>query len=252
MFNIYLVINKINDKKYVGITRHPIKKRWREHLSASKAGSKYKFHKAIRKYGNDNFIVNVIETVNNETDLLTKEIAYIEKYNSFKCGYNNTLGGEGSHQLTIKELNRYKKTFLETKSLTKTAKVYGKSPAMMGIHLQRVGVNSGMFVNNITDNKIEYALHYLNNGFELKEIAKKLKTNATYIGKKVKDKYGITSFDIKKKAKLNKTLKGLEMYEKTNLNAPEIAKIVNLSYSTFRRELLKNNVLLKRKYVIYD
>jgi len=44
---------------------------------------------------------------------------------------------------------------------------------------------------------------------------------------------------------------GLEMYEKTNLNAPEIAKIVNLSYSTFRRELLKNNVLLKRKYVIY-
>jgi predicted HTH domain antitoxin len=38
------------------------------------------------------------------------------------------------------------------------------------------------------------------------------------------------------------------MYKQTKLNAPEIAKIIGLSYSTFRRELLKNNVPLKRKY----
>lgn len=59
-----------------------------------KEGSKRKFYNAVRKYGWESFIYGVIEECD-DCSLLEKEIFYIEKFNTFKCGYNSTIGGNG-------------------------------------------------------------------------------------------------------------------------------------------------------------
>jgi len=64
-------------------------------LSAARNGSKFRFHSAIRKYGKDNFLLEVLETCKSEGEMRKKEIGYIEKYNTMKFGYNATAGGSG-------------------------------------------------------------------------------------------------------------------------------------------------------------
>ncbi len=59
-----------------------------------KNGSKRKFYNAIKKYGWENFIYGIIEECDSNT-LLQREMYYIKKYGTFKCGYNSTLGGDG-------------------------------------------------------------------------------------------------------------------------------------------------------------
>jgi len=79
-------------KKYVGQTVDE-NGRKKKHLSDSKVQD-LKFYRAVRKYGWENFIYGVIDEFN-ENVLNEREIFYIEKYDSFKNGYNSTSGGEG-------------------------------------------------------------------------------------------------------------------------------------------------------------
>lgn len=92
---IYLITNIINSKKYVGITTHTIEKRFKEHLKEAKnrPNKNIALFRAIRKYGADNFKVELIEQINNITpkNFQLKESEYIEKYNTFidnDNGYN--------------------------------------------------------------------------------------------------------------------------------------------------------------------
>lgn len=51
-------------------------------------------YQAIRKYGVENFSFEVLEEC--DISLLDeKEVYYINLYNSYKEGYNATLGGQG-------------------------------------------------------------------------------------------------------------------------------------------------------------
>lgn len=99
IYSIYKIVNKINGKVYVGFTSKPQPiKRWIEHISCSKLNPKTKLHKAIKKYGKDNFEFSVIYQSREKCDtLLHKEPYFIKEYNSFSnSGYNMTCGGEGS------------------------------------------------------------------------------------------------------------------------------------------------------------
>jgi group I intron endonuclease len=102
---IYLITNKINNKKYVGKTIKSLPTRFYNHLYASKNGSTTYLHKALRKYGEDNFIIEELDRY--DVDILgEKEIEWIS---SLKPEYNQTLGGDGgilgySHTEETKEL----------------------------------------------------------------------------------------------------------------------------------------------------
>lgn len=90
---VYLHINKINNKKYVGITSRTPAERW------GKNGSKYstspKFYAAINKYGWNNFEHKILETKLSKEEACLKEQYYIQKFNSLSPnGYNLTTGGE--------------------------------------------------------------------------------------------------------------------------------------------------------------
>jgi group I intron endonuclease len=58
--HIYCVTCLLTGKLYFGQTVTPIGDRWVRHLSSSKKGSNHKFHRAIRKYGAENFIVEEV------------------------------------------------------------------------------------------------------------------------------------------------------------------------------------------------
>ena len=90
---VYVHINKINGKKYVGITKEKPERRW------GKNGCRYRtgvFAKAIAKYGWDNFEHKILFENLSQIEAQQKEIDLIKEFRSFanEYGYNSTKGGE--------------------------------------------------------------------------------------------------------------------------------------------------------------
>lgn len=105
--SVYIFINVINNKVYIGKTIDSYTYRWSCHKNSSKLHNYY-FYKAINKYGWDNFNKYVIfqtEELENTKEnkeyldkiILEKEKYYINFYksNNSEYGYNLTNGGEG-------------------------------------------------------------------------------------------------------------------------------------------------------------
>ena len=99
---VYKITNKINGKKYIGKTEYSLEHRWNRHLSSARNGSKFRFHSAIRKYGEDCWDLSVIETylTEDENFINDKETHFIKLFESdTKKGYNATSGGTGGWML---------------------------------------------------------------------------------------------------------------------------------------------------------
>lgn len=95
---VYLCTNLINGKQYVGITSISLGKRKSNHKTlAFRKNSQTKFHRALRKYGVENFKWEILdESFENVNELIEKEIKYIAEFNTYKTGYNMTIGGDGA------------------------------------------------------------------------------------------------------------------------------------------------------------
>lgn len=87
---IYKITNNINSKVYIGQTIGTIEKRFNEHKRAAIKGCQYALHRAIRKYGIDNFSVEEIEQCPTE-ELDNREQYWISFYDSYYQGYNMTI-----------------------------------------------------------------------------------------------------------------------------------------------------------------
>ena len=102
MCGIYKITNLINQKSYIGQSK-TIEVRWRHHKAAAKdpsnKGYEYPLYRAIRKYGIENFIFEIIEECSLE-ELDIKEQYYINKYNSIQNGYNQVLVQQAKTTLT--------------------------------------------------------------------------------------------------------------------------------------------------------
>lgn len=104
---IYKITNTITSLSYIGYTKHPIEKRWEGHYKQALSENKNrKFYNAIRKYGIDCWILEVIDNPISIEDAKEKEIKYIESYNTYHKGYNSTKGGDGNNGIIMsKESN---------------------------------------------------------------------------------------------------------------------------------------------------
>lgn len=102
---IYLILNEINKKVYIGKTTKPVKKRWLEHLAEA---SRYaaspdtfpyqsRFYPALIKYGADNFTLSVLYYLHAGDDINELEKFYIKQYDATcsERGYNISPGGRG-------------------------------------------------------------------------------------------------------------------------------------------------------------
>ena len=99
---VYKITNKKNGKSYIGKTEYPLEHRWKRHLSSARNGSKFRFHSAIRKYGEDCWDLSVIESYQTEDEdfVNQKESHFIKPFESdTKGGYNATSGGTGGWML---------------------------------------------------------------------------------------------------------------------------------------------------------
>jgi group I intron endonuclease len=92
---IYKIINKKNGLIYVGCTINSLEKRFNEHLyRCFKTDYKSKLYNSMKKYGQDNFTIELIEEC--DLDMIYEtEKKYVESYDSYNNGLNSTFGGEG-------------------------------------------------------------------------------------------------------------------------------------------------------------
>src|SRR3989338_1251532 len=86
---IYLIINKVNGKMYVGQTTQKLNKRWNGHITAAKQETKLPFPLAIKEYGRENFSINEVEKCFSRVELNKKEVWWMKYFNTlFPNGYN--------------------------------------------------------------------------------------------------------------------------------------------------------------------
>lgn len=111
-FFVYMHINKINNKKYIGITKQNPKNRW------GMNGQRYKdsprFYNAIQKYGWNNFEHKILYENCTQEEACSLEKKLITEYQTTEkeCGYNLTTGGEKHYfftETTKQKLSEQKK-----------------------------------------------------------------------------------------------------------------------------------------------
>ena len=112
---IYKITCLPNGKIYIGQTAKTIEHRWKNHCGVALRHSDNAYlHKAIRKYGPENFTVEEVASYMAETKKELKvlldeaEKKYIQEFDSFKNGYNLTLGGEGVGDFQFSEESKRK------------------------------------------------------------------------------------------------------------------------------------------------
>ncbi len=110
---IYCYTNKINNKQYVGQTNN-IERRKKQHLQDSlhchqghEISYNLPFHSAIRKYGIDNFNLEILEIIetDNWDEVNELETKYIKEKNSLAPnGYNLKAQGAANKGLNMSKL----------------------------------------------------------------------------------------------------------------------------------------------------
>lgn len=91
---IYKIENDINNKIYIGKTYRTIEQRFQEHCReySIERSKNRPLYLAMNKYGIEHFHVSLVEETDQPEE---REKYWIEYYQSFKNGYNATVGGDG-------------------------------------------------------------------------------------------------------------------------------------------------------------
>lgn len=105
-WTVYCHTNKVNGKRYVGITKQDPLARW----SNGYGYRSQMFFKAIEKYGWEEFSHEILYTGLGEKEAKEKERHLIAKWktNNPNYGYNVTEGGDGTVGYKHKELSKIK------------------------------------------------------------------------------------------------------------------------------------------------
>lgn len=118
---IYKITNLKNNKIYIGQTIRPVKSRFKRHISdALNNILDTHFSRAIRKYGEDSFIYEIIDTATTLEELTSKETYWIKQLDSIANGYNETdaifkCGGNTYKYKSEEELSIIKDKIRKTK-----------------------------------------------------------------------------------------------------------------------------------------
>lgn len=117
---VYKYTNQVNGKLYIGITIRSLETRHKEHLSH--INDNFALHRALKRYGVENFEVSVIDNAKTLNELKQKEKYWIKELNTYvhsenSNGYNLTLGGDGveGRPLSDEARAKIKKAAIEQK-----------------------------------------------------------------------------------------------------------------------------------------
>lgn len=120
---IYKITNTETNQSYVGWTnKTSAEDRWKIHKQCARRGQVSHFYNAVRKYGEDKFIVEELERGDDDNYMLNiREPYWISKFGF----YNMTIGGNGGKTSTSfkpghQMLDEHKKIMSEKVSKSKT------------------------------------------------------------------------------------------------------------------------------------
>lgn len=198
--NIYKIVNCVNEKVYIGKTFNSIYVRFKEHLRDSRRVTQEhrKLYSAIRKHGELNFTVELVEENIPEDLVSEKEIEYIAKYDSYHNGYNSTLGGDGKRYIEFSDeeiINLYSK-LKSIKGVASELSICEDTVSLI-LHNNNVIIRDPRSVYttikelDITFDTLNECAEYLyNNGYttnsKIKDIKgnikRSIKRNGTYLG----------------------------------------------------------------------
>lgn len=172
MIGIYKFTNKYNRKCYIGQSID-IERRYKRHKNAMNNNSQLYFHRAIRKYGFDNFSFEILIECPKE-NLNYWEKFYIRYYcsNNPDWGYNMTDGGESTNptqevRQKISLANKGKTSWCAGKKMTEEQRknMKGPRPSIAGKNNPKYGThpvawNKGLIniYSEETKNKISNSL----------------------------------------------------------------------------------------------
>lgn len=241
---IYKITNKVNNKSYIGQTRYTVEFRWRQHQH--KKDNTY-FHNAIRKYGVENFIVEILEECDYK-DLDSKEIYYIAKYDTFNNGYNMTFGGEGNKKLALDDkYEEIKNLYLSGFSSNKIGTLYNVDKATIVKILKALGVKLRSNKLNINNQEFLELVADYNSGFSLRELSKRydcsplgLKEYMQNKGVNIRNKYSILNDSEAQNNLINE-------YLDNKIPLKELLNKYHCSYNVFTKILSINGIDRKGK-----
>lgn len=119
MAYIYQITNKLNGKIYIGKTERSVQERWKEHCRdyLKERCEIRPLYRAMKKYGVENFFIEVIEETDNPEE---REAFWIQQKGSFKSGYNATLGGDGKRYV---DYDLVIATYKEVQNIAETSRI---------------------------------------------------------------------------------------------------------------------------------
>lgn len=140
MSYIYKIVNKLNNKIYIGKTNlSSIEERFKEHCYEHDKfhSEKRPLYSAMKKYGIENFQIHLLEECSPEK-ASEREQFWIEYYQSYISGYNATIGGDGRQ---LYDYNLLIEDYLSGLSMAQIAKKYACTPetvsnALRNNHIQ--------------------------------------------------------------------------------------------------------------------
>ena len=190
---IYMYINKINGKKYIGQTID-FNRRHKEHIRHNN----YPLEKAMQKYGEENFEIIILkEDIMSQCLLNLFECYYIKKYDTLaknKKGYNITDGGFNGNPFSGKtedEIQEWKNKLSEYRTGTTMSEEVKEKIRESARNNDNYGmknkhhteetkeklrkINTGKIISDKTKNKLKITNGGENNGFFGKHHSKETK-----------------------------------------------------------------------------
>ena len=125
-YTVYMHINKINNKKYIGITKTSVNKRWGCNGTGYRDNKQSVFYRAIQKYGWDNFEHKILYENLSQDEACNIEVKLIKEYKTQNknFGYNVQPGGQlGNSGITFSD-----SVFLESLSFSRIFSAFAKNP----------------------------------------------------------------------------------------------------------------------------
>lgn len=116
---VYKITNTITNECYIGVDTY-FPKRIGQHKSNLKKNQHKNKHLqySYNKYGEDNFSFELFYECKNREEMLSKEIEFINLFNSNREGFNKTFGGEGSFgfqhsQESLRKMSSWKRVMTD-------------------------------------------------------------------------------------------------------------------------------------------
>lgn len=169
---IYKITNKINNKCYIGQSVN-IETRWKHHKNNCFNKNEHiydcHFYRSLRKYGIENFKFEIIEKCNQDK-LNDREMYWISYYDSYKNGYNSTLGGDGLLQVDREEFKDY---FLKNNPCVKEiADYFNINRSVASRIMKELGLKANYYVSKEKEEQIcDYYLS--DDNFSLLDVSNK-------------------------------------------------------------------------------